>query len=238
MNCASSVDTASDAQSGGRRFRLIGIAVVVALASLTLYLVGRSTGDPLVRFIGLMVGASTFVPLPADTFVLAVSDDLPAVVVGVVGGLINATMVLVERVWIVALVDTPAFDRMRKFFDTNRLVALTERNMFLALVVGGASFIPFEPFRLIAVMRNYSVIKYFIASFLARGGRYFVLASIGSALLQIGLLQQAIWLTLALFVLGLWRSAVRLIRGTRGIDDDDEPPTDEPPAEEAGPSDG
>ncbi len=223
MSGPSGVDGAAEEQSGGRRFRLIGIAAVVAVSSLTLYLVGRSVGDPLVRFIGLMIGATTFVPLPADTFVLSVSDDLPAVVIGVVGGLINASMVLVERAWILALIDTPSFDRMRRFFDTNRLVALTERNMFVALAVGAASFVPFEPFRLIAVMRGYSPVKYFLATFLARGGRYYVLASVGAALLGVGLLQQAIWLTLVLFAFGLWRSAVRLLSGTRELDDEHDP---------------
>ncbi|MGI9616340.1 MAG: hypothetical protein ACR2QO_25720 [Acidimicrobiales bacterium] len=206
-------------ESGDRKLRLFGIAAGAAIVSLTLYLVGLSTGNALVRFMGLMVGATTFVPLPADTFVLSASASLSPAVIGVVGGLINATMVLVERVWILALIDSPAFDRMRRFFAGNRLVDLTDRNMFLALMVGAASFIPFEPFRLVAVMRDYSPVKYFLATGLARGTRYYVLASVGSALLEVGFLQQAIWITLGLFAFGLWRSAVRLIRGTRTIDD-------------------
>ena len=219
MNDAAAVGTA-DGPGGTRRFRLVAIAATAAIVALTLYLVGRSAGSPLVRFMGLMVGATTFVPLPADTFVLAASADLSAPVVGLVGGLINATMVLVERLWILALVDSPSFDRLRRFFATNRLVELTDRNMFLALMIGGATFIPFEPFRLVAVMRRYSPVRYFVATFVGRGGRYFVLASVGSALLDVGLLQQAIWITLVLFAFGLWRSAVRLVRGTRAIDDD------------------
>jgi len=212
----------SGASTEGRKLRLIGIAVAVGVAALTFYLIGVATGNALVRFIGLMIGATTFVPLPADTFVLAASASLSPAVIGVVGGLINATMVLIERVWILALVDSPAFDRMRRFFAANRLVELTERNMFVALMVGAASFIPFEPFRLVAIMRNYSPLKYFLATGIARGTRYYVLASVGSALLDVGLLQQAIWITLGLFAFGLWRSAVRLVRGSRELDEIDD----------------
>jgi membrane protein YqaA with SNARE-associated domain len=233
MNDASRVDATAngpdaDGPSGGRRLRLFGIAAGVAIVSLTLYLVGTFADAPLVRFIGLMIGATTFVPLPADTFVLSASADLSPAVIGIVGGLINATMVLVERVWILALIDSPSFDRMRRFFATNRVVELTDRNMFVALMVGAASFIPFEPFRLIAVMRDYSPVKYFLAAGIARGTRYFVIASVGSALLDVGLLQQAIWLTLALFAVGLVQSALKLVRGTREIDDE----TVEQPADE------
>jgi membrane protein YqaA with SNARE-associated domain len=219
MADASSDAAASSRPRPQRRRKLVGIAVAVAVVAVTFYAIGRATGSTLVGFIGLMISATTWVPLPADTFVLAASAELPAAVVGVVGGLINATMVLVERQWVLALVDSPSFDRVRRFFAANRLVDLTERNMFVALVVGGASFVPFEPFRLVAIMRDYSPVKYFLATFIGRGGRYFVLASLGSALLDIGLLQQAIWVTLALFAFGLWRSAVRIIRGSRAMDD-------------------
>ena len=78
--------------------------------------------------------------------------------------------------------------------------------------MGGATFIPFEPFRLIAVLSDYSTWRYGLATFLSRGGRYYVLALLGSALLDVGLLQQAIWITLALFAVGLWRSVARLVR--------------------------
>ena len=124
---------------------------------------------------------------------------------------------------------------MRRFFAGNRLVDLTDRNMFLALMVGAASFIPFEPFRLIAVMRDYSQVKYFLATGLARGTRYYVLASVGSALLEVGFLQQAIWITLGLFAFGLWRSAVRLIRGARAVDEStvDESTVDESTVDES-----
>lgn len=197
-----------------RLARLIAIGVGVATLAITLWVAGRAVGSSIVEFCGLMVGATTFVPLPADTFVLAVSDDNPAIVIGVVGGLINAAMVLVERFWILTLVDHPSFGRFKNFFAANRFVGWTEKNMFLALIVGAASFLPFEPFRLVAVMTNYSLPKYFLATFLARGSRYYVLAAIGTALLDVGFLSQAIWISLGLFFIGLLRSGYGLFVGT------------------------
>ena len=195
-----------------RTAKLVAIAVAVAVVAVTLLVLGSVLSSDLIRFAGLMTGATTFVPLPADTFVLAASDHLDPLTIGLVGGAINTVMVLVERRWLLILVDHPGFDRVVRFFDTNRVVAWTNRNLFLGLLVGGASFLPFEPFRLVAVLKGYSPVRYAVATFIARGGRYFVLASLGDALLAIGVLEQAIWLSLALFVFGLWQTGRRIIR--------------------------
>ncbi|MEM7337380.1 MAG: hypothetical protein AAF467_01965 [Actinomycetota bacterium] len=195
--------------------RLIGIAGALAAVCGVIWVIGWWTDLLVLRFAGLMLGAGTFLPLPADTFVLAVSPNLHPVTVGVVGGLANTAAVLVERSWIRTLVDHPAFARFSAFFDTSRVVGWTSRNMFVALLVGAASFIPFEPFRLIAVMRDYSPWRYALATFIARGGRYYVLAALGNVLLDIGILQQAIWVAFALFLVGVWRMLVRLIRMRR-----------------------
>ncbi len=195
-----------------RTTRLVAMALAVATVSAGLWVLGWQVGAPMLVFAGQMVGSTTFVPLPADTFVLNVSDELDPVLIGVVGGAINTAMVLVERRWLLVFVDHPSFDRFLAFFDRNRLVEWTSRNLFLGLLVGGALFIPFEPFRLVAVLKGYPVARYALATFLARGGRYYVLALAGSGLARLGFLQQALWLTLALFLFGLWRSTVRLLR--------------------------
>ncbi|MGF1596515.1 MAG: hypothetical protein ACFCVK_06220 [Acidimicrobiales bacterium] len=198
-----------------RTLLLVAIAAVVAAVTIGTWLVGRALDAPIVAFAGLMVGATTFVPLPADTFVLAAAPHEPALLIGVVGGVINAVMILIERAWILVLVEHPWFDRFRRFFETNRFVAWTERNMFVSLLVGAATFIPFEPFRLIATLTRYSMSKYVLATLIGRGGRYLALAALGTALLEVGWLDQAIGVTLVLFLLGLCRSALKLHRGSR-----------------------
>ncbi|MFV0257685.1 MAG: hypothetical protein ACK5PP_04460 [Acidimicrobiales bacterium] len=206
-------DCGDDARARRDRLKpLVGIAVAVAVVATGTWLLGVRLHEPLLRFVGMMIGATTFVPLPADTFVLDASRVLPPVVVGLVGGLINTVMVLVERRWLLILVGDPAFGRVVRFFDTNRWASFTSDHMFLGLVIGGASVIPFEPFRLLAVIRHYPPGRYAAATFLSRGGRYLVLALIGRQLLEVGWLTQVIWITLILFLVGMARSVVKLIR--------------------------
>lgn len=197
-----------------RSSTLVAIATGLAAVACGFWLWGLEAGSPVLSFAGLMAGATTFVPLPADTFVLTASTNLDAVTIGVVGGVVNAVVILVERRWLLAFVDHPSFGRFTRLFEQHRFVAWTRRNMFLGLLIGGASFLPFEPFRLVAVLQGYSPIRYAAATFISRGGRYYVLAMAGGALWNIGFLQQAIWFTLLLFFLGLWRGGVKLLDRT------------------------
>ncbi|MCP3991650.1 MAG: hypothetical protein GY724_21435 [Actinomycetia bacterium] len=201
-----------------RSVKLVAIALGVTVAASGVWLAGQAMPSPLIQFVGLMIGGTTFVALPADTFVLSASRELDPVTIGVVGGAINTVMVLVERKWILLLVDCPTFERFVTFFDTNRVVSLTNRNQFLALLIGGASFIPYEPFRLVAVMRGYSPTRYALATFIARGGRYYILAVAGTALFNMGILRPAIWVSLTLFAFGVWRTGVSILNGSRKVE--------------------
>ena len=119
----------SDEASRRRLWLLAAIAVGVAVLAIALLALGAVLDSPLLWFMGLMTGATTFVPLPADSFVLSASANLTPLVIGLVGGAINAAMVLVERRWVLLFVDHPFFERFVGFFEANRLVALTRRNM-------------------------------------------------------------------------------------------------------------
>ncbi|MDH3680753.1 MAG: hypothetical protein OEV40_12465 [Acidimicrobiia bacterium] len=70
----------------------------------------------------------------------------------------------------------------------------------------------------IAVMRDYSPVKYVIATALARGGRYCMIASAGAALFEVGLLHWAIWITLVVFAVGMWQSVVRAASGATAFE--------------------
>ena len=185
------------------------IAAVLGLVSAALWLVGLVTGSPLLRFAGFMAGATTFLPLPADAYVLAASVDSPALAVGLVGGGVNAAVVLVERAWLLRLMRHPVFDRFNEFVGTNRWVDLAQRHLFLGLVVGGFSFLPFEPFRLMAVVKDYGRFRYSLATFVGRGFRYYWLARLGMVFDGFGGVRHVVWASLAVFVIGLLHSYQR-----------------------------
>ncbi|MEM7275890.1 MAG: hypothetical protein AAF547_22630 [Actinomycetota bacterium] len=192
-----------------RAAELWWIAGALAAVATGLWLLGVLIDSALLTFVGFMVGASTFVPLPADAYVLATADDLTPLTIGVVGGAVNAAVVLVERQWILRLARHPFFSRFAEFVGTNRWIDLAERRLFIGLLVGGFSFLPFEPFRLVAVLRDYDPPRYALATFLGRGIRYYWLARAGQVFAVYGVIEWVVWASLAVFTVGLLRSYIR-----------------------------
>ena len=175
----------------------------------TVWLVGFILDSPLLKFAGFMAGASTFVPMPADAYVLNAAATHPALTIGALGGAVNAVAVLAERQWILRAASHPVFDRFSEFIGTNRWIDLAQKNMFVGLVVGGFSFLPFEPFRLVAVLRGYNQLRYATATFFGRGIRYYWLARAGSVFAVYGIVEYVVWASLAVFTFGLFRSYLR-----------------------------
>lgn len=185
------------------------IAGLLAAAAIVLWSVGRIIDSSLLQFAGFMTGATTFLPLPADAYVLNAAVENEAVAVGVIGGLVNAVVALVERQWLLRLASHSIFDRFSEFIGTNRWVEMARQHMFVGLVLGGFSFLPFEPFRLVAVLRDYNQVKYAIATFIGRGFRYYWLARVGATLGVYGIVKYVVWASLAFFAVGLFRSYLR-----------------------------
>ncbi len=196
-----------------RSARLAAIGLALMAVGAAVWLTGHLLDVSLARYAGLMTMGTTFVPLPADTFTLVAAAHSPALAVALVGGVVNTAVVLVERHWILLLLDHPMFDRVRRFFDTNRWVAFTDRSMFVTLLLAG--FLFFEPFRLLAVMRHYPPVKYAAATFISRTIRYYALATVGAALFELGYLRPLLVCSLGLFALGLVRSGLQLARERR-----------------------
>ena len=185
------------------------IAGALAVAAFGTWAIGVALGSSIIEFVGFMIGACTFVPLPADAYVLNAAAENPALTIGVVGGLVNAVVVLVEREWILRFASHPVFDQFTEFIGTNRWVDMARRHIFIGLVVGGFSFLPFEPFRLVAVLRGYGQLRYALATFLGRGFRYYWLARVGLFFESYGIIRFVVWGSLAFFTIGLFRSYMR-----------------------------
>lgn len=185
------------------------IGAFVGVLSLVVWTLGVYLDMSLVEFAGFMIGACTFVPLPADAYVLNASASHTALTVGIVGGAVNAGVVLIERQWILRLARHPIFDQFSEFIGTNNWIDFARKHLFVGLVVGGFSFLPFEPFRLVAVLRGYGQLRYALATFLGRGFRYYWLARIGSVFAVYGVVEYVVWVSLVFFAIGLFRSYLR-----------------------------
>lgn len=186
------------------------IALVLGAIALGLWVTGTAVNSPLLKFCGFMTGATTFIPMPADAYVLATSESLDPLTIGIVGGIINGLVVLIEARWVLQLSTFPVFERFRQIVGTSRYIDLVEQYMFLGLLIGGLTFLPFEPFRLVAVMRRYSYKLYFLATVLGRGTRYYLLARVGNVIANLGIIQFVIWGSLGVFAFGLFRSYLRV----------------------------
>ena len=188
------------------------IAAGFAVVSGTLWGLGRVFGEPLLSFTGLMTLASTFVPMPADAYVVSASLNLSPLTIGLVGGAINAVAVLGERMFLDRLVNFPIFERLQRAVGTNRYIHAAEEHMFIGLIIAAASPLPFEVFRFVACARQYNRFRYAIATFIGRGGRYYALAKFGSILASHDLVPWVVTILIVLFVLGLLQSIRRVRR--------------------------
>ena len=176
-----------------RRAELVVIGVAFLAVSFIVWGLGRYFDEPLLSFVGLMTLASTFVPMPADAYVVSTAETIDPVTVAVVGGLVNALAVLGERRFILCLIDYPVFERVKNLVGSNRYLGILDNHMFFGLAIAAASPIPFELFRFVAVTRNVNVVTYFVATFVGRGGRFYVYAIAGGWFAAQGILQPVVF---------------------------------------------
>lgn len=189
-----------------RRVELLAIVAGFIAVTVSVYVLGSQLEQPLVSFAGLMVLASTFVPMPADAYVVQTAETIDPLQIAVVGGLVNAFAVLGEREFLLRLADFELFGKVKKFFGTNKYLAVLDRYMFWGLAVAAASPLPFEVFRFVAVSRDVHLGTYFFATLIGRGSRFYVLALAGTWFASQGLLTTVVGVLLVLFAVGVARS--------------------------------
>jgi len=186
---------------------LIAAAFVVVTA--VLWGLGRALDEPLLSFMGLMTLGSTFIPMPADAYVVNASKFIDPVTIGILGGAINALAVLGERAFLERLIGYPIFDRLNRFIGESRFIDAMEKQMFIGLTVAAASPLPFEVFRFVACARGYDRARYALATFIGRGSRYYVLALGTSRFVDDATLPWIVGSLIAFFAIGLMQSIRR-----------------------------
>ena len=101
-------------------------------------------------------------------------------IVAVVGAIANCLAALVEYDFITWLFSKA---KLRQQVETSRIFQrfahYFQRAAFACLIVTGLTPIPFEPFRLAAILIRYSLPKYLLSVFIGRFIRYYLLAWTG-----------------------------------------------------------
>lgn len=75
--------------------------------------------------------------------------------------------------------DLKSFRKLREGKFVQKTIALFYRAPFSALLIAGATPVPFYPFRFLVVLAHYPLKKYLLAVFLSRTPRFFLLALFG-----------------------------------------------------------
>ena len=198
---------------------LIRVCVLFAVVSLGLLLGGLILGNKTVELTGGVLLGGTFIPLPLDNYVLYLSGYYEPISLGILAGTLNTLAVLFERLFFIWLLAGGRGRRIRETVNDSKLSAWFGRAPFATIFVAAFSFLPFEPFRFLAVSNGYSVYRYAAGTFLGRTIRYIGLLLIGDFLAGLGWLGPVMLVLLLLYFVSLLDSSQ--IRGlfARAVDD-------------------
>lgn len=161
------------------KWTLTGVGIGLSLGLGYLILTG-SRYSQLMGYFAYMSLACALIPLPTPPYVIALGKVFHPGIVAVVGAVANCLAALVEYyviIWFFSKttlqqrVETnPIFQRFAYYF---------QRATFACLIFTGFTPLPFEPFRLAAIVIRYNVPKYLLAVFVGRSIRYYLIALIG-----------------------------------------------------------
>lgn len=152
---------------------LVVVAGVLALTG------GR--GGQLAGYFLYTIVACTFLPLPTTPYVIGMGKVFHPGVVALVGALGNCAAAYLEYRglrWLFS--KTELRQRLATSQVYQRFAHFFERAAFASLVLTGVAAIPFEPFRIAAILINYSLGKYLLAVLIGRIPRYYLIALIGA----------------------------------------------------------
>jgi hypothetical protein len=95
------------------------------------------------------------------------------------------------------------------------------KSPFGILFMSALTFVPFEPFRFLAITNGYNIVKYSLATLLGRGLRYYAILAFGAFLAQLAWLDWlsgALAISLAIYFLPLIIKIISAIRNRSNPD--------------------
>ncbi len=126
-----------------------------------------------------MAVSNTILPLPTPPAVLAAGAAFGAVTAALAGGVANCIGATVDYYIGRILPHGEAERRLKPVLERFR------RHAFAIIIFAGFTPFVFDPFRLAAGYVRYSLLKYWLAVFIGRTSRYFILAWLGMDLWEL-----------------------------------------------------
>ena len=153
----------------------IGLAIGLGYLILTGGRYSQSIG-----YFAYMSFACTLIPLPTSPYVIALGKVFHPGIVASVGAVANCLAALAEYYVIAGLFSKTTLQQQVETNRTfQRFVPYFQRAAFACLIFTGVTPIPFEQFRLAAILIPYNVPKYLLAVLVGRFIPYYLVALIG-----------------------------------------------------------
>ena len=162
-----------------RKWILTGLGILLSLSLGYLFLKG-SHYSQLIGFFGYMSVACTLIPLPTPPYVIALGKVFHPGIVALTGAVGNCIAAFVEYrllLWLFSKTELQQRVEANRIFQ--RFSYYFHRMAFVCLAFSGFTPIPFEPFRLAAILTRYNLSLYLLAVLLGRFPRYYLIALIG-----------------------------------------------------------
>ncbi len=183
--------------------RLFWLSTAYIVVTGLLFGLGWWLGHQTAEVLGGILLGGTFLPVPLDVYVLHLSRTFDPLELALIAGALNTVAVLFERWFLLGLMAEGKGHKLREKVRESRWSQWFMAFPFTVLVIGAFSFLPFELFRFMAVVNDYDVPRYSLATFLGRGIRYYALVALGGYLAEVGWLSTVILVVLLLWVASL-----------------------------------
>jgi ribonucleoside-triphosphate reductase len=164
-----------------KRAKIWIICLVVLVISVVTYLLITGTKyHRLLSFFIYMSFACTIIPLPTPPFVIGLAKVFSPAIVALTGTIGNCLAGLFDYSMLTIIFSkTELRARIKKNRIFNRFIHYFRTITFVCLIFTALTPIPFEPFRIAAILIRYSLAKYLLAIFIGRLPRYYIMAFIG-----------------------------------------------------------
>jgi membrane protein YqaA with SNARE-associated domain len=124
-----------------------------------------------------MAVSNTLIPLPTPPAVLASGVLMGPLLAALIGGVANCIGASVD--YLVGTKIPEADKHMERYKKIQPMLDKFKQNAFFAIVIAGFTPFVFDPIRLAAGYVRYDIKKYWMAVFLGRAPRFYILAWIG-----------------------------------------------------------